>query len=1030
MAAMLPSSLEFPPFDTDEDPSSIPQRWEDWLHSLETMLLAMAITDHARKWALLLHYAGRKVQTVEKQLTYDKSEAYDPGGADHFRRLKEALNNHFAPAENIAYATHIFHSLKQDEGEPIDSYATRLREQAKRCKFCNADCMSRNIRDQIVVGCRSQRIRRKALSDDLALDNLLKVAHAEESANAHAADIEKSDHVKADSSVDTFKISKQPGRYSNRAKTSTMSAAAPQGKRCFNCGGNWPHPKEKPCPARGKLCSKCNSQGHFAACCRGGPGNRRNVYTTASLEEDPDEPSYMGLGRVALIGGISLKPQLVDVNVNNSPIAFNPDTGADVTIIDPEIFNGMAPKPSLKPSGVKVAPYGTSRPLPLKGTFRADLTLGSKKYRESVYVAQNPCRGISLLSREASKALGLVTIHIPGTIGKVSVFPPEGVLTHPLLSKFDDICHGMGCHANLKISLPLKEGAQPSIAPPSRIPVNLFKKVKEELERLKEQGVFESVPVDDNSQFVSRMVPVPKKIEGSDELGVRITMDWRNLNKSLDPVHHEVPTVEQLKHDLNGAQLFSQIDLRDAFYQLPLDDESKRLTTFSTPWGLHRSTRLVQGATPSASICHETLRRALQGITNALNIYDNIIVWGCGSTDEEVQKSHDTALRTVFEMFRHNKLTINRKKCIFNATTTKFFGFIFSADGISPDPEKTKALREAAPPTSSEEVRSFLGMTGLNAQFIENYATITEPLRRLTQKGVEFKWGLEQQNAFEALKVAISDKASLSYFDISKPTALITDASPVGVNATLAQINEDGSFQTVNIASRALTETEQKYNQLEREAVAMHFGCLHFKQFLIGTSFKHYIDPQPLKCMMDNPKKDAPARIERVRMKLQSFRSEICMIKGKDNPADYLSRHPLPYHTCSKEEQSDYADVENFVFTISRMLPEAITSARVIKETASDPVLSKLLTLLLAGHMAPPREGDLDLLKPYFPIWQELSTAGGMVLKGEKIVLPESLIEDAIKIAHEGHMGIQRTKHYLRSSMWFPRLDSRVEQEV
>ena len=234
MAAMLPSSLEFPPFDTDEDPSSIPQRWEDWLHSLETMLLAMAITDHARKWALLLHYAGRKVQTVEKQLTYDKSEAYDPGGADHFRRLKEALNNHFAPAENIAYATHIFHSLKQDEGEPIDSYATRLREQAKRCKFCNADCMSRNIRDQIVVGCRSQRIRRKALSDDLALDNLLKVARAEESANAHAADIEKSDHVKADSSVDTFKISKQPGRYSNRAKTSTMSAAAPQGKRCFN----------------------------------------------------------------------------------------------------------------------------------------------------------------------------------------------------------------------------------------------------------------------------------------------------------------------------------------------------------------------------------------------------------------------------------------------------------------------------------------------------------------------------------------------------------------------------------------------------------------------------------------------------------------------------------------------------------------------------------------------------------------------------------------------------------------------------
>ena len=102
-------------------------------------------------------------------------------------------------------------------------------------------------------------------------------------------------------------------------------------------------------------------------------------------------------------------------------------------------------------------------------------------------------------------------------------------------------------------------------------------------------------------------MPVPKKVEGSDELGVRLTMDWRELNRNLDPVHHEVPTVEQLKHDLNGDKLISQIDLKDAFYQLPLDEHSKRLTTFSTPWGLKRSTCLVQGAKPSASICHETL---------------------------------------------------------------------------------------------------------------------------------------------------------------------------------------------------------------------------------------------------------------------------------------------------------------------------------------------------------------------------------------------------------------------------------------
>jgi hypothetical protein len=103
-------------------------------------------------------------------------------------------------------------------------------------------------------------------------------------------------------------------------------------------------------------------------------------------------------------------------------------------------------------------------------------------------------------------------------------------------------------------------------------------------------------------------VPVPKRIEGTEEIGVRLTIDWRELNKNLDPVHHSFTIVEQLKHDLNGAKLFSQIDLKDAFYQLLLNEESKCLTAFSTPWGLKCSTRLVQGATPLSSICHEVLR--------------------------------------------------------------------------------------------------------------------------------------------------------------------------------------------------------------------------------------------------------------------------------------------------------------------------------------------------------------------------------------------------------------------------------------
>ena len=107
----------------------------------------------------------------------------------------------------------------------------------------------------------------------------------------------------------------------------------------------------------------------------------------------------------------------------------------------------------------------------------------------------------------------------------------------------------------------------------------------------------------------------------------------------------------------------------------------------------------------------------MEGIPRAINIADNIMVFGCGDTLEEAQKDHDKTLKEVFEMFRRTGMTVNKKKCVFNATRTKFFGYIFSADGISPDPDKVAALEKAEPPASKEEVRSFLGLAGFNSQF-------------------------------------------------------------------------------------------------------------------------------------------------------------------------------------------------------------------------------------------------------------------------------------------------------------------------
>jgi hypothetical protein len=664
-----------------------------------------------------------------------------------------------------------------------------------------------------------------------------------------------------------------------------------------------------------------------------------------------------------------------------------------------------------------------------KGYFKTIIraTSNSPGVNANVHVVDRPGKMCPLLSRTTSLALGLISINIPKQINHVS----HSFDVNNLINGYEDLFRGIGCHKDCILSLPMDPNVKPVACPPSRVPVHLLPAIQTELERLEGEGVIESVPVDDVNQWISRMVPVPRKIEGSDKPGIRITLDWRNVNKGLKKVHHESPNLESLCYDVNGAKCFSHLDMASAFSQYRIDDESKKITTFRTPWGLKRHTRLIQGALPSSAIFHEALRRDLEGLKNVLNVHDNIIVWGTGANYEDARKGHNESLRALFERLREKELTLNKSKCVFEAKKISFFGLIFSEDGISPDPEKVKALHEATPPQTKTEVRSFLGMAGWNQKFIPQYATITEPLRRLTTKEAVFEWTQEQQSAFDAIKRALEETTLLSFFDPKKKSACITDASPFGIHATLAQYDENGDLRPVSFASRALSTTEQKYDQIEREAVAMQFGCQRFKLFLLGAPFDHLIDPETLKPMIENPRKEAPARIEKLRLKMQGFDQNIVLIKGNKNPADFLSRHPLPYSTTTKEEKMNAADIENHIFFLTQLLPEAITTDRIRDAINNDLTLLKIKDLI--RHNRHPSTFSKQLkheLAPFVNVWDEISVANNLLLRGQRFILPKSLIPDAIKISHTGHQGISKSKQYLRASIWFPDMDRLVEDNV
>ena len=215
------------------------------------------------------------------------------------------------------------------------------------------------------------------------------------------------------------------------------------------------------------------------------------------------------------------------------------------------------------------------------------------------------------------------------------------------------------------------------------------------------------------------------------------------------------------------------------------------------------------------------------------NLSDDIIVYGATQAD------HDKSLTAVFRRLKERGLTLNRKKCEFNKTRLEFFGFIFSDGGVSADPKKVDSIRQADKPKDAAEVRSLLGMANYCSRFIPDFATVTEPLRKLTRKSTPWQWGAEQDAALSTLRESLTSETTMAYFDPNRETELIVDASPVGLGAILLQKNKEKKH-IIAYASRALSDVERRYSQTEREALAIVWSCEHFHLYIYGRV--HYGD--------------------------------------------------------------------------------------------------------------------------------------------------------------------------------------------
>lgn len=592
----------------------------------------------------------------------------------------------------------------------------------------------------------------------------------------------------------------------------------------------------------------------------------------------------------------------------------------------------------------------------------------------------------SLLGRETATKLKVLRLGL-----KVNCI--EGVKSFPKMK-------------NIQIKLSIDPSVKPVQQPLRRIPIALEQKVAAKLEEA--IGLDIIGPVNGPSQWISPVVIVFK---GNGEM--RLCIDMRRANKGILRENYPLPTFESFMAKLRGANYFSRLDLKSAYHQIELHEDSREITTFITHKGLFRYKRLMFGVNSAPEIFQRTLEGLLACCKNCLNYIDDVIVFG--STVDE----NDKSVKEVLYILRENNLALNEDKCVWKAQKLKFLGHIISQKGFTADPEKIRVITDFRAPTNKEEVRSFLGLITYVGKFIPDLANATEPLRVLLKLDNKFVWGCDQADAFQRLKIQLSEIPNLSYFDPKKRTRVVADASPVALGAVLVQFDSKGDPKIISFASKSLSDVEKRYSQTEKESLGLEWAVEKFYYYLTGLEFELVTDDKPLQAIF-KPTSKPPARIEWWLLRLQSFRFKVIYRAGKENIADSVSRLCKIANTNSFDENCE----DNIFHILTNSTPSPLTITLIANKSAEDEEIVNNIK-----HIST-ESWDEDKSNIYYPFRFELSAIGTILLRGTRIVIPKTLRENVLQLAHEGHPGESAMKRRLRTKVWWPLIDKEAESFV
>nr|XP_050031015.1 uncharacterized protein K02A2.6-like [Dermacentor andersoni] len=551
----------------------------------------------------------------------------------------------------------------------------------------------------------------------------------------------------------------------------------------------------------------------------------------------------------------------------------------------------------------------------------------------------------------------------------------------------------------------LKDDARPIALPSRRVPHALKEPLRQELDRMEAEGII--TRMQDPTDWVSPLVIVTKK-NGR----LRVCMDPRRVNEGIRREHYELPRREDIEAELAGARYFSKLDANRGFYQIPLDDYTSCICTFSTAFGRYRFLRLPFGLSSAPEVFQKAMSDALDNLPGMRVYIDDILVWGA------TREKHDARLKAALRAIETAGSTLNPEKCVVAADKIKFLGDVLSKEGIRPDPHLVRCVASMPSPTCKQEVQRLLGAVNYFGKFLPCLSEKTNMLRSLVRKDSEFEWTEAHDKEWKNFCGMLSSAPLLAIFDTQRPTKVSTDAFNFALGAALLQLHE-GGWRPVAYASRVLTQAETRYSQIEKEALGITFGCERFREFIVGSHVTIETDHQPLLAIAKMGLNEMPPRVQRFFLRLMQFDFTLQFVPGKQLLlADALSRLRIPPDSTRAEEYEDVAI--HAVNVLSTLVSDAMVK-RLQAATAEDEDLRRVMTTL---------ENREAIQRQLSPVAAELSVVNGILVRGAKVIIPKKLRKEMLDRVHEGHLGVNKAKARARALMYWPAMQKDIEEKT